>query len=74
MATTDRDAWFLDSISNFLHSEFSLFQGKQSKHPWSFNCHSCIEVVLKNTSQKLSLIPAELKLRENNVNIRVYGY
>lgn len=39
-ATTDRDAWFLDSISSFLHSKFSLFKAKQSKHPWSFNCHS----------------------------------
>ena len=32
--------WLLHGVSRFLHSEFSLFQGKQSKHPRSFNWHS----------------------------------
>ena len=32
--------WLLDGVSRFLHGEFSLFWGKQSKSPRSFNWQS----------------------------------
>ena len=32
--------WLLDGVSRFLHGEFSVFLGKQNKHPRSFNWQS----------------------------------
>ena len=39
--------WLLDGVSRFLHSEFSLFWGKQNKHPMSFNWRNYKKICTK---------------------------